>query len=297
MDWYSLHIKNNDAVVKDFLTSYAFDIGCTGVEDMEESYFLDDPSSRKEGLKIYFPGDHDVHEMIALLKKALLDFSPAEELNETEIVIEEIIKQNWREEWKKDYRPIEAKEFMVVPSWLDADFPGKIKILIEPKMAFGTGTHETTRMMLDLISGIECKGKKVMDAGTGSGILAIGTAKKGAVEIFGNDVEEESIDNSRENWELNGLNNDLATFELVGNHTYAKENYYDLVLANIHRTVLEVLLPELVKVAKPGALILLSGILVDEKHIMLSRIAEIAGIKLDKEIAFNEWCSLQLIKG
>jgi len=165
MDYYSIDINIQDEIFKDVITEYVFSIGCKGIEDLDETTFED-----AKGLRLFFEEDINPEVVIGKLK-VFCSEKDIEGL--ADIKITNIPKINWREEWKKSYKPIDAGKFIVIPSWQTVE-SDKEKIFIEPKMAFGTGTHETTKLMLEQISKFELKGKKVFDAGSGSGILSIG---------------------------------------------------------------------------------------------------------------------------
>lgn len=291
IECFSIKINVTDPELKDLLTAYAFEINCQGSEDLDESYFLEPDSIRQSGLKLYFDSNDDPQQVIELLKDYLASLEcdiPAKVTFE----IEEIEKQNWREKWKENYHPILAGNFVVLPVWLQETASQYLQqpILIEPKMAFGTGTHETTQLMLEMISKLDVKNKIILDAGSGSGILAIACLKAGALRVEANDVEQESIDNSLENVQLNGVCN--FSISLVDENSYTKQEQYDLVLANIHRTVLCELLIELKKVCKRGGIIALSGILVDEQNLIYDKAAELTGLEPADYAAKNEWCTI-----
>lgn len=286
MEWYSIDINIQDEIAKDVITEYAFSIGCQGIEDLDETTFED-----ASGLRLFFGDDLDPEKIIGKLK-VFCSEKDIEGL--ADIRIQNIPKINWREEWKKSYRPIDAGKFIVIPAWQTVESE-KEKIFIEPKMAFGTGTHETTKLMLEQISKLDLKGKKVFDAGSGSGILSIGAVKNGAEIVIAVDIDEESFDNCRENAELNGVAEKIIV-KFTNDKDYAVKDEYDVVLANINRLVLEKLLPNFKKIVKPGGIILLSGILIDDNEKMYKRIQEIDGLKSDGYFEMGEWCCMKMIK-
>ncbi|HQO08657.1 MAG TPA: 50S ribosomal protein L11 methyltransferase [Clostridiales bacterium] len=285
MEWFSIDIDINDEIQKDLLTEFAFSIGCKGIEDLDETTFED-----KSGLRLFFEEDDDPKMIVNSLKL----FFEENGFKIPEIFSEKIPQADWREEWKKTYSPIEAGKFLVVPAWMDV-MTDKIKILIEPKMAFGTGTHETTKLMLEEISKHDFKGKKVFEAGSGSGILSIAAVKLGAESVTAVDIDEESYDNCKENAHLNHADMRIHT-KFTTDSDYECADKYDFVLANINRSVLEELLPSFNKIVKPGGRIILSGILIDENAIMYSRIKEAGGLITDGYYEMNEWCLIRLVK-
>ena len=286
MEWYSIDVKVSDEIIKDVITEFAFSIGCKGIEDLDETTFEEDT-----GLRLFFEEDDDPE----IIKNSLILFFAENGIdNIPEMKTVNIPKTDWREEWKKTYSPIEAGKFMVVPAWMEVQ-TDKIKILIEPKMAFGTGTHETTKLMLQEISKHDFTAKKVFEAGSGSGILSIAAVKMGALSVTAVDIDEESYDNCKENAHLNKADMRIHT-KFTAESDYECENIYDIVLANINRSVLIDLLPGFKRIVKPKGMIILSGILIEENARMYSRIKEIGGLITDGYYEMNEWCCIRLIK-
>jgi ribosomal protein L11 methyltransferase len=155
MEWFSVDVRCNDEIMKDVLTEFAFSIGCKGIEDLDETTFED-----KSGLRLFFDDDDDP----AMIVNSLKLFFEESGSEVPEMSTDKIPKTDWREEWKKTYQPVEAGKFLVVPAWMNVE-TDKIKILIEPKMAFGTGTHETTKLMLEEISKHDFQDKIVFEGG------------------------------------------------------------------------------------------------------------------------------------
>ena len=286
MEWYSIDIKVSDEIIKDVVTEFAFSIGCKGIEDLDETTFEEDT-----GLRLFFEEDDDPE----IIKNSLILFFEENGIGDVpEMKAVSIPKTDWREEWKKTYAPIEAGKFLVVPAWMEVQ-TDKIKILIEPKMAFGTGTHETTKLMLQEISKHDFSGKKVFEAGSGSGILSIAAVKLGAESVTAVDIDEESYDNCKENAHLNHADMKIHT-KFTTASDYEAENLYDVVLANINRSVLEELIQGFKKITKPKGMIILSGILIEENARMYSRIKEADGLITDGYYEMNEWCLIRLVK-
>jgi len=189
---------------------------------------------------------------------------------DAELVKEEFISpQNWNEKWEQSIEPQSIGDFYVRPTWGETLPTGSnlIELLIDPKMAFGTGYHATTRLILSWIPEFIKKGDKVLDAGTGTGILGIATLKLGAESVFGFDIDEWSEDNCKENVALNGVQNfevKLGSLEVIPSN-----NIYDTILANINRNALIELLPGLLKHLKKDGSLLLSGLLEADESTML----------------------------
>jgi ribosomal protein L11 methyltransferase len=285
MEWFSVDVRISDEIIKDVLTEFAFSIGCKGMEDLDETTFEEDT-----GLRIFFDEDDDP----AMIVNSIKLFFEESGFDMPEISSDKIPQTDWREEWKKTYQPVEAGKFLVVPAWMNVE-TDKIKILIEPKMAFGTGTHETTKLMLEEISKHDFQDKIVFEGGSGSGILSIAAVKSGALSVTAVDIDEESYDNCKENAHLNHADMRIHT-KYTNESDYSPDNKYDIVLANINRSVLEELLPKFKKIVKNGGMIILSGILIDENQKMYKCISETGGMTVDGYYEKNEWCLIRLIK-
>jgi ribosomal protein L11 methyltransferase len=174
-------------------------------------------------------------------------------------VKKEVIKgKNWNEEWEKNYfEPLVIQNQCVIRAPFHTQFPHtSFEIIIEPNMAFGTGNHETTSMMIEAILETDLKGKNVLDMGCGTGILGILASMKGAARVTAIDIDEWSFKGATENAALNNIDNltvKMGDAALLGN-----ENF-DVIFANIHKNVLISDLPAYNSVLKPGGLLVMSG--------------------------------------
>ena len=206
------------------------------------------------------------------LLKAYIDFSLWTEnhekvreylitISDVSIVAEQKIEQrNWNADWEKSIQPQLIEPFYVYPSWNKKVIPmNTIPIMIDPKMAFGTGTHETTRLLLSWLPSAVRKNDQVLDAGTGTGILGIAASKLGACSIEGFDIDPWSVDNVAENIERNNVDN-FKTYH--GSIEQVQPNQkFDIILANINTLALRELLPEFKKYLKKEGSLLISGLL------------------------------------
>ncbi|MEX0724464.1 MAG: 50S ribosomal protein L11 methyltransferase [Gracilimonas sp.] len=190
----------------------------------------------------------------------------------TVILSEKIIApQNWNEEWERTIKPQTIGKFYVHPTWSEfaGDLGDKFELMIDPKMAFGTGYHATTRVMLEWMPEVIEEGDKVLDAGTGTGILAIAAIKLGASSAFGFDIDEWSETNARENILLNEAEN--FEVKLGSTEVIPEGEKYDVILANINRNALIELIPELLKYLNDGGKLLLSGLLEEDEYVILDQ--------------------------
>jgi ribosomal protein L11 methyltransferase len=177
--------------------------------------------------------------------------------------VEEIPDQDWGEAWKKGLEPLAVGRVFVRPSWIEAAAPvGMVEIVLDPGMAFGTGTHPTTSLCLAALSDLleDRPGARVLDVGTGSGLLAIAARKLGASLVVGTDNDPVALRVARENADLNRVD-----LRLGGGEVGAQAGPFDLVVANILANTLVELAPAITAQVAPGGVVLLSGILAPQE--------------------------------
>jgi len=200
-----------------------------------------------------------------------------------------IARQNWNEEWEKNFQPIQIGEQIYVRADFHEpkpDFP--YEIIITPKMSFGTGHHETTSMVMEHQLGIEHTNKKVLDVGTGTGILAVLASKLGATTISAFDIDEWSVENTIENIKLNDVSNVIVRLGTIEDEP---KDIYDIVLANINRNILISQIPAYVTFLMPGGELIVSGFY--EKDIAdIETIAESVGLKKVAQLSKNNWAAV-----
>lgn len=173
-----------------------------------------------------------------------------------ELVAREIKEEDWLESWKAQFTPLRIGRFLVRPTWSDARVdPDLIEIVLDPGMAFGTGLHPTTQQCLVALSTIPLEGKAVLDVGTGSGILAIAAAKRGASPVVAVDTDAISVEAARENTTRNGV------MIPVGEGSAADvPGRFDIVIANIVSPVLQLIARDLVARLAPKGMLIVTGI-------------------------------------
>ena len=206
--------------------------------------------------------------------------------------------ETWMNGWKESFRPFATREFWVRPPWEPAGTdPALIDLVIEPGMAFGTGQHATTRLCLSEVGADAQEFKaglprrRVLDVGTGTGILAIGALKLGYAGAMGTDIEDDALLAARENARLNQVELPLLLGSLPRDGALA----YDLVIANILAVVILRLMDELAAAVAPGGRLLLSGILAEEVAEVAARGGE-AGLREVRRSTHEGWASLVLAK-
>ncbi len=216
--------------------------------------------------------------------------------NKTPIVytFKEIAKQNWNEEWEKNFQPIEIANDIYVRADFHAppQHPFRHEIIITPKMSFGTGHHETTSMVMEHQLSINHSGKKVLDVGTGTGILAILAEKLGANHVSAFDIDEWSVENTLENLQLNHTSKISVRLGTIENE---QSDLFDIVLANINRNILLQQIPEYYNFMQLGAVLVISGFY--ESDIAdIQSLAESVGLKKVAQLSKNQWASVVFSK-
>jgi ribosomal protein L11 methyltransferase len=238
----------------DACTALLFERGAAGVEEREAG-LVPMPGARQPGsgrvLLVAFFEDGEAARQAA----AELDV-PAE--------LAEIPDRDWGEEWKKGLGPITVGRLFLRPSWVEAAPPaGAAEVVLDPGMAFGTGTHATTSLCLGAIDDLLARrpGASVLDVGTGSGLLAIAARKLGAGRVAANDNDPVAVAVAAENAGRNG-----AALELTGAPPEAIPGVFALVVANILANVLVELAPVLARKTAPGGELVLAGVLVPQEE-------------------------------
>ena len=250
-------------------------------------------------VRAYLPVDEHIEETRRKLEESLYYLGMIQPLPAA--VFNSIADQNWMEAWKQHYRPIViGRRLVIVPAWLDSPEPGRIAIKIDPGMAFGTGTHPTTQLCLELIEkSLEdlrgLKDLRVIDVGCGSGILSIAALKLGAASALGVDIDPESARNSRENADINEIGEELILG--VGSVKEILDGMFafrtaPVVVANILAPVIVRLFDSgLADLLEPEGVLLLSGILQDQAQGVVDA-AQIKGLKMTDKRQMGDWVAL-----
>ena len=244
----------------------------------------------------YLPVDDQVEDTRRRLEEALWYLGRIRELPAPQF--KPVQQTDWSEAWKQHYRPISiGQNLMIVPAWLDPDTGGRIPIRIDPGMAFGTGTHPTTQLCLEIIESRfrQTTPTAVIDLGCGSGILAVAALKLGAAQALGVDIDADSIRSARKNAEVNRV---AERLELgLGSLLELQRGDFSLraaplMLANILAPILIRLLDEgLAETLTPDGLLVLSGILAEQAAEVQAALQK-HGLRLVEQRQIEDWVAI-----
>ena len=228
---------------------------------------------------------------LAQLEKAAIFLSASRDVPPPRLTVGTVADRNWNEEWEKSITPIVvSKRIAICPSWgTFSPEPGQMVLTIDPKMSFGTGYHESTRLVLKLLEKHISAGMHVLDVGTGTGILAIASIKLGASTVLGIDNDDWAYANAVENVSLNGVHQSVTI--LRGELGIVGEGPFDLIAANIQKNVLLELLEGMKIRLTPGGILLLSGLLEIDESPMIDALHK-NGFRMIEEFTEREWIAI-----
>ena len=214
-------------------------------------------------------------------------------LNSDEFSIEynqnEVPQTNWNAAWEKNFEPIQVDDLVSIRAPFHENPNLKYDIVIEPKMSFGTGHHETTHMMVQHLLQLDLENKKVLDMGCGTGILAIFAEMKGAKPLDAIDIDNWCYENSVENVTRNNCEN-ISVYE--GDATLLVDKKYDVIIANINRNILLMDMKVYTNCLQEGGILLLSGFYEQDIPVIDAEVIKY-GLKLEKFIQRNNWVALK----
>jgi ribosomal protein L11 methyltransferase len=276
----------------DEMSATLFELGAQGVEERDEGTLAKNASAGKVTLVAAFETKADADEAIAAIAEmGALDpaLSPR---------YEEIVGDAWRDAWKEHYRPFAIAPGVIIrPPWEPYEAkPGEHVLELEPGRAFGTGLHETTKLVARALANHRAVlvGKTVLDVGCGSGVLALIALCLGAAKAVATDIDPEAIDVTKENCERNKLSSQV---EATTKPLQALDTIAPVVVANIEARVLIPMAPELMKHVEPGGLLFLSGILVPQtEDVRAAYISSEGGMETVSTETMGEWTMLALRK-
>lgn len=207
--------------------------------------------------------------------------------------IQDIPHQNWNEIWESNFEPLQVANRCYIRATFHEPHPEfEYEIVIDPKMAFGTGHHQTTALMMEFMLEEDFSGKLVLDMGCGTGILAILASKLDAKDVLAIDYDEICYDSTIENSELNSVNNIKA---LLGSKEVIPDFKFDIILANINRNILLDQLDRYAEVSSPRGLLFLSGFYKNPDLDILKQKCESIGFQYLEHKELNDWVAVKFI--
>ena len=308
MNWTEVTIKTTTEAVE-AISNILMEERCGGVmiEDPKDFLFqkkneldwdyVEEEVFNKSGqdgvlIKTYIPEERNVLELIETVKAriALLP-SFGLDIGEGSVSLSNVNESDWANEWKKYYKPTKVgKKIVVKPSWEDYEKQeGDLVIELDPGMAFGTGTHETTSMCIRELENYVDETKTVFDIGCGSGILAIAAAQLGAKEVVAGDLDEVAVKVSKENCEINHVSDKVVVkhgslFEVV-------DSKADVIVANIIADIIKILAKDVSKFLKDDGVFISSGIILAKIDEVCQALEE-NGFEIVKVERLGEWSAI-----
>jgi ribosomal protein L11 methyltransferase len=269
----TVNIDPFEQVLSEITAAYLSEIG---YESMLET---------SSGLKAYIPARD--------FKETILDFNFLPKDTIVDFSFEKIKEENWNKEWESSFKPVIIGKRCIIKAPFHTDLPkAKFEIIIEPKMSFGTGHHETTSLMIEQIYTMNLNGTKVLDMGCGTGVLGILASMKGAAHIDAIDIDEWAYSNSVENADRNGVTNMNI---IQGGVESINADDYDVVIANINRNIILEDLPTYTSSLKLGGTLLLSGFYMNDMSKILAKAMDL-GYSFNGFKEKNKWVAAAFVK-
>ncbi|BDU51005.1 50S ribosomal protein L11 methyltransferase [Haliovirga abyssi] len=304
MKWEQVEVmfdSDNIEATKDKIMNIFYDFGVRDLqidEPMEKNpldYYSNEHNFFRNNYSIigYFPMNIYLEDKKIVFEEKLTEISEKENFI-FQIFYGEVDEKDWQNVWKKYFFPEKIGERIVVkPTWKDYEKKDEDEIIIEidPGLAFGTGTHPTTFLCVKMLEKYIKSGDSLLDIGTGSGILMIAGDKLGAGSLYGTDIDEEAIKAAEENLLLNGVLKDKFTIKKGDLLEAVCENKFDIVVSNILAKVIMDLLDDITKVIKSGGLFITSGIILEQKELVISKMKRV-GFEIIDIMEEDGWISV-----
>lgn len=235
-------------------------------------------------LKVYFSADDEGRRerkrLIDQLQKAEYDVEILSETN--------VSNDHWDVAWRQFYKPLEIGNVIVVPAWQEVPDDGRLQVRIDPGMAFGTGSHETTALVIDLLSDAALAGKRALDLGCGSGILSILLKERGASEVVAADIDEDAIAATEQNAALNDV-----SFAVLQSDLFSEiEGRFDVICANLLAELVVRMLDEVDDYLTADGVLFLSGILAEKRAMVEDKLNK-EGFVVDRTLQKGDWVAMQ----
>ena len=313
MKWLEVHIDTNHRgleAVEAFLSGQGID--SVVIDDEEEfqdflennrqywDYVDEDLMEAEKGksrVTFYLEAGEDGFSRLAQVRIALAEWKTRHpDCGSLLMTLDNLEDADWENNWKQFYKPMEIGDrLLVIPEWEQADTRGRVPLILNPGLTFGTGSHATTRLCLTALEQRIRGGERVLDLGCGSGILSIAALKLGAAHAFACDIDEKCLDVAYENAALNGIGRDVYTVrtgDILTDGGLQKEIGigYDVVLANIVADVIIALAPEVRPLLKPEGVFICSGI-IDDRAVETADKLRQAGLAILESRESEGWFS------
>ena len=312
MKWLEIHIDTNHAgleLVEGFLS--AQDIDNVVIDDETDFHdFLEtnrqywdyvdeellEQRAGKSRITFYLPADEEGMAKLGAVRIALEEFraQPQGQCGSLLMTMEQLQDEDWENNWKQYYKHMEIGErLQVIPQWEQADTKGRVPLILDPGLTFGTGSHATTRLCLTALEKSVKGGENVLDLGCGSGILSIAALKLGAAQATAVDIDDKCLTVAYDNAALNSIGKDTYTVkvgDILSDEKVQAEigGGYDIVLANIVSDVIIALAPRVHSLVKEGGLFLCSGIIDTRAEEVKGKLLE-AGLTILEERSSEGW--------
>ena len=244
-------------------------------------------------VSVYLAGDRPFGDELAFLRERLALAGMTEQ---AKIELNGVNEEDWANAWRSYYKPLHIGERMViVPAWEDYEArEGELIVTMDPGMAFGTGSHETTRLVIGLLEKYTKEGCRMLDVGCGSGILAICASKLGAGECFAYDIDPTAVRVAKENVEKSGLANiTCGVADLLRGVDESRP--YDLITANIVADIIIRMAPDVSKLMHENTVLLVSGIICPRSQDVIDALEQ-NGLKITERVVENDWCAMAVMK-
>ena len=313
MKWKKFTLTTTTQAV-DLVSSMLDDIGIEGVEIEDnvplteretKGMFIDilpelPPDEGVAKVSFYVDDDRDIEELMKQVEEGLDELAVFTDLGQRTIAASETEDKDWINNWKQYFKPFTVDDILIKPTWetIPEEHKDKLLVQIDPSTAFGTGMHETTQLCIRQLKKAVDSGTKLLDVGTGSGILGITALKLGAKEVWGTDLDENAITAVGENLEANGISGERFHV-LQGNilndpsvQEWAGFGCYDVVVANILADVIILLVDEIPVHLKQGGLFITSGIINMKEQAVLDAFAKNPAFEVLEVTRQGEWVSV-----
>ena len=313
MKWQKFTLTTTTAAV-DLISSMLDEIGIEGIEiednvplteEETKGMFIDilpelPPDEGVAKVSFYLEDLSEIDRIMKEIQDGLDELSNFVDVGERTITTSETEDKDWINNWKQYFKPFTVDDILIKPTWEEIPEADKDKLLIQidPGTAFGTGQHETTQLCIRQLRKYMTPGAKVLDVGTGSGILGITALKLGAGEVFGTDLDENAITAVGENLEANSISTDrfhVIQGNIIDNQSvkdWAGYDKYDIVVANILADVIILLVNEIPAHLKQGGYFITSGIINMKEEAVKAAFAECEELELVEVTYQGEWVSV-----